>query len=135
MATASGVFDVTHDCNGRDDPDIDRLANSVLDVDGICSGGVRKAAGGEEKSDFPESRGIRPLLGDKKLSCEVTGLERWATGILVTVSWLCHDGRRVLGPATEDPFVNDFTDVISSDSAASDRSSSVKTSLLLSEEL
>src|SRR6185369_3829258 len=116
-------FDGAHDLGMEERWDGCRFKGSIRETEKWIAGGVRNIMGAV--SGYRGYR-LRPKL-----------LASGDWGKRATFSRRCQDGRRcTLGPATGiDPSVKDRTDVTSSDSAASDRSSSDKfCSLLLEEE-
>lgn len=130
VVTAMGALEDSEGLRDRGGPDIDRLF-SERDVDGMNSGGERKAVGGDG-STFSEDRPNLPraVEGDREDVVAANGCKD-AGGR--AVSCVCHDGRRAKPALWEGASVYDRTDRKSS--SATSEPSSVRISLLLSEEL
>ena len=123
MEAAIGVIvDDGHDGGREGRCEGSRLKESRRAGGGWDCGGVRNGIGAVSRYRGYLPRTAFPLNG------------KWAGRI--GLSCTCHDGRRcTLEPeAGIEPSVNDRTEVISSDSAASECSPSVRCSLLLEEE-
>ena len=114
----------------RGEPENDRLLKLECEEDGTNSGGGRKADGGDGSTrSFTCENLPRVVEGEREDEAE-EGPANVGDRI---VTWVCQEGRRSTPTVLEEPSVYDLTDLMSS-SATSDPSS-VKTSLLLSDEL